>query len=103
MVTGRLDVADDQVQTLGGARRRSGDVPAENNRARRAGGSELDHAEVLAAVEVCVEAPPEPAVKLLGAIDIRDGDNDHLELRGGSRNACILGLVLTTTGDGRWV
>src|SRR5438105_15250864 len=63
MIAGRLDVGDDQVQAAHGAGYRLSDVCAEDNRAPGAGGRELDHAAVLAAVQVCVEAPPEAAVE----------------------------------------
>src|SRR2546430_4788104 len=75
MIAGRLNVGDDQVQAARGARCCLGDVRAEDNRAPGARGRELDHAVVLAAVEVCVEAPPESAVELLRAVDIRNGDD----------------------------
>src|SRR5258705_5716547 len=88
-----LDVGDDQVQTLGGAGCRRGDVLAEDDRAPGARWRKLDHAEVVTVVVVGVESPPEPPVELLRAVDIRDGDDDYLELRVDSRDA---GRVLTT-------
>ena len=42
---------------------------------------------------VGVEPPPEPPVELLRAVDIRDGDDDHLELR---LDSCDAGRVVTT-------
>ena len=45
-----------------------------------AGRRELHHAEALAVVEVGVEPPPEVRVELLRAIDVRNGDDDDLEL-----------------------
>src|SRR6202011_1881455 len=81
---GGLDVGDDQVQALGGAGCRRGDVLAEDDRAPRARRRELDHAEVFTAVVVGVEPPPEPPVELLGAVDIRYRDDDYLELHGNS-------------------
>ena len=41
---------------------------------------ELDHAPVVAGGEVGVEPPTQVAVKALGAIDVRNGDDDDLEL-----------------------
>ena len=76
LVAGGLDVGDDQVQALGGAGCRRGDVLAEDDRAPGARRRELDHAEVVTGVEVGVEPPPEPPVELLRAVDIRDGDDD---------------------------
>src|SRR6185436_15362961 len=95
LVAGGLDAGDDQVQTLGGAGRRRGDVLAEDDRASGARRRELDHAEVVTGGEVGVEPPPEPPVKFLRAVDIRDGDNDYLELHIDSRYACIFGVVTT--------
>jgi hypothetical protein len=60
LVAGGRDVGDDQVQALSGARRRRGDVLAEDDRAPGAGRRELDHAEVVTAGELGVEPPPEP-------------------------------------------
>jgi hypothetical protein len=65
-----LDVGDDQVQALGGAGCRRGDVLAEDDRAPGARRRELDDAEVVTVVVVGVEPPPEPAVELLRAVDI---------------------------------
>ena len=57
LVAGGLDVGDDQVQALGGAGRRRGDVLAEDDRAPGARRRELDHAEVVTGGEVGVEPP----------------------------------------------
>jgi hypothetical protein len=54
LAAGGLDVGDDQVQSLGGAGDRRGDVLAEDDRARRAPRCELDHAEVVTRCEVGV-------------------------------------------------
>ena len=43
-------------------------------------GRELDDAEVVAVGEVGVEPPAEVAIETLGAIDVRNGDDDDLEL-----------------------
>ena len=101
IVAGRQDIGDDQVQALGRTGCRRGDVLAEDNRATGARGRELNHAEVVTTVEVCVEAPPEPGVELLRAVDVQDGDDDHLELRGGCRDACVLGRVLAANAGRR--
>jgi hypothetical protein len=76
---GGLDVGDDQVQSLRGAGRRRGDVLAEDDRAWRAGRRELYHPPV-AGGEVGIQPPAEAAVKALGAIDVRNRDDDDLEL-----------------------
>src|SRR5580693_2917968 len=75
-----LDVGDDQVQALGRPGRRRSDVFAEDNRAPGAGRCELNHAEVLTAVVVGIEPPPEPPVELLRTVDIRNRDDDDFEL-----------------------
>ena len=89
LFAGGLDVGDDQVQALGGAGRRRGDVLAEDDRAPGAGRRELDHAEVFTVVVVGVEPPPELRVELLRAVDIRDGDDDDLELHVDWRDAGV--------------
>jgi hypothetical protein len=63
-LAGGVDVGNDQVQALGGAGRRRGDVLAEDDRGRRAGRRELDDAEVVAGSEVSVEPPAQIAVEL---------------------------------------
>ncbi len=80
LFAGGLHVGDDQVQALGGAGCRRGDVLAEDDRAPRARRRELDHAEVFTVVVVGVEPPTEPSVELLRAVEIRDGDDDYLKL-----------------------
>ena len=80
LVAGGLDIGDDQVQALRGAGHGRREVRAELDRAVRARRRELDDAEVLTAGPVRVEPPAEPAVELLRAFGIRDGDDDHLEL-----------------------
>jgi hypothetical protein len=77
----RSDVGDDQVKASGRAGRGRRDVRAELNRTPRAGLCELDDPEAVIEREVRVEPPPEAPVELLRAIDIRDGDDDHLELQ----------------------
>ena len=79
-VAGGLYVGDDQVQALGGAGCRRGDILAEDHRAAGARRRELDHAEVVTAGEVGVEPPPEARVELLRAINVRNGDDDDFEL-----------------------
>src|SRR4029077_5316727 len=80
ILAGGLDVGDDQVQALGGAGRRRGNALAEDDRTAGPRRRELDYAEVFTAVEIGVEAPPKPRVELLRAVNIRDRDNDYLEL-----------------------
>ncbi len=80
LAAGGRDVGDDQVQALGGAGCRRGDVLAEDDGAPGARRRELDDAEVVAGGEVGVEPPPEAAVERLRAVDIRNRDDDDLEL-----------------------
>jgi hypothetical protein len=70
LVAGGLDVGDNQVQPLGGAGCRRGDVLAEDDRAPGAWRRELDHAKIVTGGEVGVEPPTQAAVKALGAIDV---------------------------------
>jgi hypothetical protein len=71
-----LDVGDDQEQALGRPRLA---LRAEVDRALGARWGELDGA-VVAVPEVGVEPPAEGSVERLCAVEIRDGQGDHLEL-----------------------
>ena len=44
------------------------------------GGCELDDSEAVIELEVGVEPPTHPLVELLGTIDVRNWDNDYLQL-----------------------
>src|SRR5882672_1231647 len=90
LVARGLDVGDDQVQALRGAGCRRGYVLAEDDRAPGARRRKLDHAEVVTVVVVGVESPPEPPVELLRAVDIRDWDDDYLELHVHSRHCRVV-------------
>ena len=81
LAAGGLDVGDDQVQALRGAGRGRGDVLAEDHRGVGAGRGELDHAVIVGAGEIGVEPPAEFCIKLLGAFDVGDRDDDDLELQ----------------------
>jgi hypothetical protein len=87
-----LDVGDNQVKPLGRAWRSRCDLRAELHRAPRAGRRELDDSEAVIEGEVCIEPPPKVLVELLRAVDIRDGDDEHLELQVDSRHT---GRVVT--------
>ena len=78
-VAGGLDVGDDQVQALRGAGRGRGDVLAEDHRGVGAGWGELDHAVIVRAGEIGIEPPAEFCIKLLGAFDVGDRDDDDFE------------------------
>src|ERR1700722_11019339 len=73
-----LDVGDDQVQPPRRTGRGYGNVFAEGDRASGAGRRELDHPVVIPGRVVEVESPAQGAVEALGAIDVRDRDNDDL-------------------------
>jgi len=100
LVAGGHDVRDDQVQALGGAGRRRGDVLAEDDRASGARRRELDHTKVVTGGEVGVEPPTQAAVKTLGAIDVRNRDDDDLELYVGPPRfrglGCRFAVLLST-------
>jgi hypothetical protein len=85
---GGLDIGDDQVKTLSGAGGGCGNVLAEDDRASGTRWSELDHAEIRAAVEFAVEAPPEFGVELLRAVNIRDRDDDYRTSSPPSQGLC---------------
>jgi hypothetical protein len=79
-VARRLDVGDDQVQVLDRTGRGRGDVRAERDRAAGARRRVLDDAEDVSGGDVGVEPPPDAPVELLRSVDVRDGDDDNLEL-----------------------
>ena len=75
-----IDIGNDQVETLGRARRGRRYLRAELDRAPRAGRRELDDPESVVEWEICIEPPPKLCVKRFRAINIRDWNDDHLEL-----------------------
>src|SRR5277367_5168377 len=79
------DVGNDQ-ECLGrtGSGRR--DVLAEMDRAAGARRRELNQMEIFAGGAVNVEPSSDPLVKLLRAVDIRNGDDDDLELHVNARD-----------------
>ena len=80
-VAGSRDVGDDQVLALGRTGRGGREVGAELDRAAGARRRELDQAEAAGGGDVGVDPPAEAAhVELLCALDIRDGEDDHLEV-----------------------
>ena len=94
LVAGGLDIRDDQVESLGGAGCCRGDVLSEDDGAPGPRWRELHHAKVLTGGEVSVEPPPELRVELLGALNIRYRDDDHLEFHVESRDAGAASRVL---------
>src|SRR5580704_18597360 len=108
VLTRGFDVGDGEVRALGRPRHGRRDVPAKLDRAAGAGGRELNQTQVLAAVDVGVEPPPEACVELLRALDVRDRQDQHLELelpglqwRGARRAfaAHLAGAPLASIGD----
>jgi hypothetical protein len=74
------DIGHDEIESLCRARHGRGDSLAEDDRARRAWGRELYDPKLLADDEVGIEPPTQIAVEPLGPINVRDRDDDHLEL-----------------------
>ena len=76
----RLDVGHDEKKPPCRARRGRRDARAEVDRARRAWRRELHDPKRVADDEVGIEPPAQAAVKALGAIDVRNRNDDDLEL-----------------------
>src|SRR5262249_39810961 len=76
----RFNIGNDQVETLGRARRGRRYLRAELDRTPRAGRRELDGPKAVVEREICIEPPPKLCVKRFRAINIRDWNNDHFEL-----------------------
>jgi len=83
------NVGDNQVQALRRAGHGRRHVRAELDRATRAGRRELNDPKAVIEAKISVEPPTELPVKLLRALNIRDWDDDDLELQLDSRDACI--------------
>jgi hypothetical protein len=75
----RLDVGDDQLQPLNGARLRWREAPPERDRALRVRRPQL-HSGDVADVEVGVQPPPKALVEALCPVQVRDGQRHDLEL-----------------------
>src|SRR5271168_4318213 len=95
LVPGGLDVGNDQ-ECLGRSGSGRRDVLAEMDRATGARRRELDQAEIFASGAVNVEPPSDPPVKPLRTVDIRNGDDDDLELHVNSRDARVSCCIGTT-------
>src|SRR5580698_6665791 len=76
-----LDIWDNQVETLRRAWRSHGDVPAEDNRAPRAGRGKLDHPVGIACCpsEIQIEPPTQALIESLDLIDVGNRDDDDLQ------------------------
>jgi hypothetical protein len=106
-VADRLDVGDDQIQPPGRAGRGGGQVRPELDRAPGTSRCELDQAEPLTVDDVGVEPPAETSVERLGTVDIRDGDDHHLEPQvDGLTRGCVTrrfaAALDAAHGDLRW-
>src|SRR5579871_2261456 len=66
------------------------------DRATGARRRELDQSEIFAGGAVNVEPPSDPTVKLLRALDIRNGDDHYFELHVYSRDARVSCRVVAT-------
>src|SRR5277367_3011027 len=76
-----VDIRDDQIKALGGARCRRRQLGAELDRARRTWRRELDDAEAVVEGEVGVEPPAEARVELFRAIDVCNRNGQGLKLQ----------------------
>src|SRR5215217_8231451 len=77
---GRLDVGYDEIKSACRARHGRRTPGAELDRARRAWRRELDAPKRVTDHEVGIEAPAQVDVETLSAIDVRNRDDDDLEL-----------------------
>jgi hypothetical protein len=79
-LTRRLDVGDNHLQALDGARLRLDDALAKRDRAPGVGRRELDRPDALTELEIGVQPPSEALVEALRTIDVGNRDRDDLEL-----------------------
>src|ERR1700729_3053636 len=86
-----LNVGDDQVEALGRSRRGRCHLRAKLNRAPGTRRRELNNPEPVIEREVGVEPPSQLRVEILRAFNVRNRNDDNLELRVYFRDAC--GLV----------
>src|SRR5580704_15163825 len=96
LLASSFNLGNDQVETLGRARRGRRYLRAELNRAPRAGRRKLDNAESVVEWEICIELPPKLRVKRFRAINIRDWNDDHLELHVHSRGTRVPDRVIVS-------
>ena len=96
LVMRSLDIGDGEVGAVSRARRSRGNVRAELHRTSRPRWSKLHDSEAVIETEVGVEPPPEVPVELLRAVDIRNGDDEHLEFHVNSRGLRYAGPIDTT-------
>src|SRR6185437_6621444 len=89
-----LDVTDDQIKPQRRARSRVRHILAEDDRAPRTRWRELNHAKVLAVLEVGVQPPTKLRIELLRAIRIRDRNHNDLELHVDPRRTRPTGNVV---------
>jgi hypothetical protein len=87
VLTRRVDVGDDELQTLSGTGLGCGDALPEGDRALRVRGRQLDYSEVVAGDDVGVRPPSEALVEALCPIDVGDGQRHDLELHVHSKSA----------------
>ena len=84
-----LDVGHNEVESLCRARRGRCDPRTEVDRARRARRRVLQDPEYLPLVDLSVKLPAQVAIEPLGAIDVRNGDDNNFELQNERINAAL--------------
>jgi hypothetical protein len=99
--TCRHDVGHDEIESLRRTGCGRGDALTEVDRGRRTRRRKLHDPELVSFGEVGIEPPAEASVELLGAVDVRDRNDDHLELqvdrtRAGGPDCCLGGLFALT-------
>ena len=86
-----LDVGHDEIQSVCRAGRGGRDARAEEDRAGEPGGVNWMTRKRVTDDEVGVESPTQAAVEALGAIDVRNRDDDDLELH--VDRPCLRGCI----------
>src|SRR5215510_14823250 len=93
LIANRHDVGDCKIKALRRTRSSRRDPRAKLYRGSGARGRELGDAKTVLEPEVGVKPPAQPPVKLLCAVDVRDGDYDDLELHVQFRDARAAGNI----------
>jgi len=88
-VTCRRNVGHNEIQAVRGPGRAGREVRSELDRASGTRRRELYDSETVIEKEVGVESPAELSVEVLRAVDIRDGDDNRLQLQVDCRDARV--------------
>ena len=75
-----LDVVDDHLESLCGARWRCGDAVADDDRAARSGRRYLYETQLITEAMIVVDVVPDPLVERLGHVDVAHGHSDDFKL-----------------------